>query len=968
MTIEERLNEIVEKGQGDAIIPFLQGLTQEERKTLVPCLNKLEEHYNKFVQLNENTYGTRGTPEQHRIINLTALVIYSLKEFRKHQWGINTEQLNELIPWYVPSWLDSFFKEGEGKEFGGFYGMDYEVLMDWIEQGILTVTPSPQTIAGYLVNYMNNTDFLQKREITLKEHIWYLFEYDCGQNWMDNRNGGHPYYPYKYLIENGKLDRMRVLRESLLAVNRNMNKNLCGWFAGMFTALNPSTEEQLTLQPEIFAVLSAPHSRPVNIILGLLKNLCTHPQFQAEEFLSQTSVLFASDVKAIHQNTLAVLHKLAKERKEFRDAICCVAAQGLMSREESTQSKIVKLILTYGETESATLREALAVYTETMLANTKKELKAYLENNESGHTSAHNEAAPTHSEQPDNNSASFVYEPILPIIREDNRIQEITSIEDLLFLASQILDSNELYHFDLFLNALVEWNEQLEAKHITQWTPVLQRAYKLLINGGSSRNGILDSMMATFLIDYAKLLIKRFPIEAKELSTLHEKMVQKDELQKGQWRYRNLQKITIRQKSNKRTELPIHKQLLCRTLDLLESNENRLPMLSTPTHTPAFIDPIVLIKRLGQYQQANAEPDDMDMQIALSRMALNDYPSQDLPTVLQELEGEYQNLFSFLMGAKDAVPQAPFAHPSWWMTAGLIKSPETVYTEFKDFSYSKSSREFLTGNFSWWTFQTPHSYTDYHNKVVNWTSSTLSFNVPEGENIHIVNKGKYDERVNYHSYDPHPLLVEMYSQIERYDDIQNDLPRLVWLAPNTPEPLFVWCIRCAIYDPMLNEVREVGIPQATIEALHQLRHEWHETSYLLEASCMLVADKTSRSYAAGIWTDRVNTGCIDSARIGRILGSHQRTGWGPLKRLTDLIQQQMINVSPLHNRELELLLTSLIAELPEQPVKELKKLLEIYSELLSVNNSRVTDERILQLLEIWKNTANLKKVIVSINR
>ena len=48
----------------------------------------------------------------------------------------------------------------------------------------------------------------------------------------------------------------------------------------------------------------------------------------------------------------------------------------------------------------------------------------------------------------------------------------------------------------------------------------------------------------------------------------------------------------------------------------------------------------------------------------------------------------------------------------------------------------------------------------------------------EGENIHIVNKGKYDERVNYHSYDPHPLLVEMYSQIERYDDIQTICPAL----------------------------------------------------------------------------------------------------------------------------------------------------------------------------------------------
>lgn len=534
MTIEERLNEIVEKGQGDAIIPFLQGLTQEERKTLVPCLNKLEEHYNKFVQLNENTYGTRGTPEQHRIINLTALVIYSLKEFRKHEWGIYTEQLNELIPWYIPSWIDSFFKEGESKEFGGFYGMNYETLMDWIEQGVLTLTPSPQTIAGYLVNYMNNTDFLQKRAITLKEHIWYLFQYDCGQNWTDNRTSGQPYFSFRYFVEHDQLDRMRVLKESLLAVNRNLNKNLSSWFAGMFTALNPSTEEQLTLQPEIFAVLSAPHSRPVNIILGLLKNLCTHPQFQVEEFLSQTSVLFASDVKAIHQNTLAILHKLAKERKEHRDTICCAAAQGLMSREESTQSKIVKLIQTYGETASTTLKEVLSIYTETMLANTKKELKAYLENNEP------------------EDSASFTYEPILPIIREDNRIQEITSTEDLIFLASQVLDVNEIYHFDLLLGALVKWDRQQEAKQISQWTPILQRAYKLLMSGGSSRNGILDQLMATFLLDYAKLLIKRFPEEAQELNNLHLKMVQKDELQKGKWGYRNLQKLTICEKTNKK--------------------------------------------------------------------------------------------------------------------------------------------------------------------------------------------------------------------------------------------------------------------------------------------------------------------------------------------------------------------------------------------------------------------------------
>ena len=106
--------------------------------------------------------------------------------------------------------------------------------------------------------------------------------------------------------------------------------------------------------------------------------------------------------------------------------------------------------------------------------------------------------------------------------------------------------------------------------------------------------------------------------------------------------------------------------------------------------------------------------------------------------------------------------------------------------------------------------------------------------------------------------------VRIAPQIERFDDIQNDLPRLAWLTPNIPEPLLVWCIRSAIYAPTLNEVREAGITQAAIEALHQLRHTWHEVSYLLEATCMLVADKTSRSYAAEIWIERVGQGCIDS--------------------------------------------------------------------------------------------------------
>ena len=91
------------------------------------------------------------------------------------------------------------------------------------------------------------------------------------------------------------------------------------------------------------------------------------------------------------------------------------------------------------------------------------------------------------------------------------------------------------------------------------------------------------------------------------------------------------------------------------------------------------------------------KPDDMDMQNSTFTSGTGS-SSQELPLLLRSLKGEYRHLLTFLLGEKDVLPQPPFNHPSWWMMAGLMKSPETIYSEFKDFSYNKSPREFLTGN------------------------------------------------------------------------------------------------------------------------------------------------------------------------------------------------------------------------------------------------------------------------------
>ena len=964
-TLQEQLTEIVEQEQKDEIIPFLKQLSPQQQKELIPTLRKLEEQYTTFVQLAERSYGTRATSGQHRILNLTAYLIYPLKDIEKRTFGIQTETLTELLQWHTPTWLNAYFEKRIDGEFPGFYDISYKIIMDWLERGIITANVKPETIARFLVRYINIVEELEAREITLKEHIWYLFQYDCGQNWHDNPAKGEPYFAFRYFTANGRLNRQQVLREALLAINRNLNKNLCSWFAGMFEALVPTEEEQLTLQPELLAVLSSPQSRPVNIILGYIKNLCRHPEFQVEEFLSQTSVLFASDVKAVHQNTLAVLAVLAKEREAYREAICCAAVQGLMNQTEAIQNKVVKLIQTYRSQASEALREALSPYAGMMLTEARKELSEYM-HTVSGYTS---EEVTQSSEGKDRTDANEV-QPMPPLICEENRIQEITSPEDLIFLASQIFDANAVYHFDQLIAALIEWNQKQEAHQMALWMPVFQRAYKVL-SAGSSRTGHIDRLMATFLIDYAKLLSLRFPQEMNTWEKMHDKAIRKDEELKGNWGYKNLNEASIRQKPHPKNDFPVQRHLLCRTLDLLEREEsNPLPLLSTPTHAPMFIAPATLVERLKQYQQTSTEPDDMDMQIALSRVAL-DVPDQLFQCASAELEGEYRQLLLFLSGEKEATPQPPFAHPSWWMTASLIHSPETIYPPFNDFPYSKGPREVLTGNFAWRSYQRPYSYSyqvGKETKVVESTYQACEFAIPEGENIRIHHKGKYNERVEYRYYDANlPLLAETFININLDDDdIKNDLPRLLWLSPNAPEPALIWCFRRGMSNPMWYEVREVSISLAAMEAFNQYRHHWQEMSYLFEASSMLMFDKTMRAYAAEIWIRRVGHGCIDSARMGRIIGTHQRVEWGPLKRVLDLMQQQMLNVSALHNRELEKMITALIAALPENPVKDLKRLLEIYAELLALNHSRVEDQQVWNLLERWKTNANLKKVVNTI--
>lgn len=133
------------------------------------------------------------------------------------------------------------------------------------------------------------------------------------------------------------------------------------------------------------------------------------------------------------------------------------------------------------------------------------------------------------------------------------------------------------------------------------------------------------------------------------------------------------------------------------------------------------------------------------------------------------------------------------------------------------------------------------------------------------------------------------------------------------------------------------------------------------------AVCLLSVDRSVRLCAADLWAELVEKELIDNAALGRVFGKIQALEWAPVQRISGLVIEMLMNRSSFHNKELSVLFVSFLSCLPEKPVKDLRQLLETFSELQTVNNwPKVKYEPLLSLFEAWKKKRRLAVVIASL--
>jgi hypothetical protein len=635
----------------------------------------------------------------------------------------------------------------------------------------------------------------------------------------------------------GRLDRHRLLKESLLATGRNFNKALTGWFVDLFEFMEPTAPELLSVQGELVTALSSSQSKAVNTALKSIKVIVNDDTFNAGAVLENVQLLLSSDTKAVVASTLGLLEKILRKNPGVKEEVCISLCQAFIHGDENIQSRACKLLLKYHDEGRQSITSEIEKYADSMLASTRKLLAEFV----------------TMDQYPQGAvdvSSPSVVEGITPI-------NEITTLDELIFLASQAFDNNDPLHIDLLPAALVDMQDQLKG-NLSKLEPALQRAYTITMSDFTATMGYLDHLLATFFIDLTKLLITRFPSEGNSLNHLHYSFKKKDDENKAKWKWYKSRIFAIETWSvqSRDTSYIIPKTILLRAYEKIRVGE-QLPMLSTPTHQGAYVDPLKLVSRLSLYQEKNVYPDNYDFQLAVSRIGPFNR-GEALKEARTKLRDETLRIIEFILEA-DAKPVPPFTSMTLWFMAGVSKSPHHVYSEFNNFFYASIPRTIITGDVPWRSFV--EHYTDQrynYQKKANESFAAerkvlrLQLNpapkiwveAEKKKNLltklkELITKPKQTSRTEEY------LLYEFMSFKANYLSAEhNDIHRFIYLFPANPNPILALVASKALTYSTFASETDKKVVINTLQALITIEFEYSEITHLFIATCMLTSDKT----------------------------------------------------------------------------------------------------------------------------
>ena len=423
---------------------------------------------------------------------------------------------------------------------------------------------------------------------------------------------------------------------------KNVLDMYCRWIEGLV----PSDEELLPSQHTLFALLTLDKSSLINFAMKCIAQISSHPAFDFQAFADNFALCFT--VQKIAKSQLIgveILEKYYKQQPpaniEYREQLAVL----FTVPDTQLQEKVASLLTTYFGGEG--LAEVVAPYQD-YLKGKAQDLITTLslsENSENSQT-----ACAAHT--PKTACAARTLKP-----------------EDLLFLLGDCLREPAAHTLDIFLEGLITLQDDFPS----DWTKSLSPYIKQLTKRVDKEEIPTDII----LLGVLRALIDRRPLalDPKCRYTWKEFCQKREKLSEKEFEAYTLDYYL----GNARQVLPFLFRKGQMVIDFILQHCH-LPLLSTPTHLPFYIEAEVLVDKLLQYEAQGKAPDLDDLIVACNRLLFKEV-SAVAKEKARQLKGVYAPAIQYYLGLTDEIQLTDNLLPLWAQIT-RIKHPDREFPEF----------------------------------------------------------------------------------------------------------------------------------------------------------------------------------------------------------------------------------------------------------------------------------------------
>ena len=419
----------------------------------------------------------------------------------------------------------------------------------------------------------------------------------------------------------------------------------------------PTTEELLPSQQTLFALLSSDKTSVVNFAIKLIKQIADEKSFDFQAFADNFALCFATPKIAKSQLIgLNILEKYYKKQAptnpDYREQLAVL----FTVPDAKLQEKVANLLTTYFNHEG--LPEVIAPYSD-YLKGKAQDLLATLSVSESSALSNLSDR----SASSENFQTACAIHTLTPITYP-------LTPEKLLFLIGDCIRERSPLVLDLFFEGLNQLQAQIPADYPEQVKPYLNQ----LLSNERAVTSLFYQFLDSWCSQSPIPLVYNTNKEWEELQELY-----KEKKYSQAEKFNKLREIHVSANKAKKIFPFFFNKIACTLLKLKE--KDTLPFISTPTHTPFYIDPQVYLERIIQYEKAGKTPMWEDVIIGLNRLLPTEITEEQKQLSLS-LTGDYTPALQYYFEVNKQIAVTDATRVLWGQVLRL-KDIDGVFPELE---------------------------------------------------------------------------------------------------------------------------------------------------------------------------------------------------------------------------------------------------------------------------------------------